>query len=154
MDPELLARARRALAEASVLAEAPGVSYIPSGRHAHESRDPTTSTGMAAFDYVAMVLRDGGGRGPRSFRDAVEKAERAVVAARKARPARLLTPKQIVLSQLEGESAAKAGEIVGVHRTTVWRWRTAAGRSGETGEELVGGQSRSWLTIGSADEAA
>ena len=124
-DPQLLERARAILAKASVLAEAPGVSYIPSGRHAHESKDPTTGTGMAVFDYVTMVLRDAEGRGPRSMRDAVDRAERAV---ERMRHAPTLTGRQKKLIDTEGLTCNAAALELSVNHVTVWRWRVQSGR--------------------------
>jgi hypothetical protein len=132
---DLEQRARKVLAEASVIAEAGGVSYIPSGKHAHESTDPTTGSGMAVYDYVSDLLRAAEGRGPTSLRVALGKAERAVKDARKGKPKPVLDTKQMVLSQFGGDHYLKVADIVGLHGTTIWRWRVAAGLRGVDGRE-------------------
>lgn len=129
-DPELERRARKVLAEASILAEAPGVSFIPSGVHAHETKDPTTATGMNLYDRIVRRLRT-----DRSLRRAVEWAEAQLEAARVGPPVPVLNTKQQVLSQFGGDHYLKVADIVGLHGTTVWRWRVAAGLRGVDGTD-------------------
>lgn len=109
-------------ARISVLAEAPGVSFIPSGRHMHDSKAPTTGTGQALYDQLwARVLA-----GEPAYR-LVEWAEQQVRAVTHTPPMPHRSQKARVLEDYEGVDCKLVGELEGLHFTTVWRWRRAAG---------------------------
>lgn len=120
-------------AQISVIAEAPGVSFIPTGRHAHEGKDPTTGSGEALLEELRR--RAGRAHGPQQKRELVEWARREIRARTHTPPKRVRTPRQIVLQEFEGHGYMEVARVLGVHYTTVWRWRVAADRDGVSGRE-------------------
>lgn len=130
MSPEQ--QIRDLAARISVIAEAPGVSFIPTGRRpAHEGKDPTTGTGAVLLEELRRRARRA--NGPTQQRELIEWANREIRARTHTPPKPVRSPRQIVLEDFEGHGYMEVAKVLGVHYTTVWRWRVAAQRNGVNG---------------------
>jgi len=128
---ELPLEARTLLARASVIAEAPGVSFIPSGRHEHDTKAPTTGTGMPLYDRMLhrfLTTND--------MDTAIRWAEAELHSTSHSAPPPRLTFKQRILIRWEGHSCEAVAQAEGIHRTTIWRWRREAKLDPADGTEL------------------
>lgn len=119
---------RQLAARISVIAEAPGVSYIPTGRHVHESKDPTTGKGATLSDQFAARLRSAHGS-PFRLRELVDWTEKEIKARTHSAPAPKRKLKDRILEDYEGVDCRIVSELesFAVHFTTIWRWRQDAG---------------------------
>ena len=126
-DPTVEQQLRQLAARISVIAEAPGCSFIPSGRHIHESKDPTTGAGDTLSDAFQARL-DSAGSSPYRLRELVEWTELQIKARTHSAPAPKRKLKDRVLEDYEGKSCREVAELEGnaVHFTTIWRWRQEA----------------------------
>ena len=127
--------ARDLLAKASVVAEAPGVSFIPSGRHEHDTKAPTTGTGTALLDRMRRRFEEAAT--PSKLAEEIAWARAELKSMTNAAPKPKWKFKERVLVEWEGHSCEAVAEAEGIHRTTIYRWRRDAGLNPSDGREMA-----------------
>jgi peptide subunit release factor 1 (eRF1) len=123
---ELERRVRDVLARASVVAEAPGTSFIPSGHSQHGPREPTTARGGHLVDQVQRKLASC--RTTPELIDALDEAEQRIKDLRQTPPKPKRSFKQVILEDEEGQHYKEVGVRYNTPPTTIRQWRQDAGR--------------------------
>jgi len=152
--PTLLAEARTLIARLELVSHGTTTSYDSDGRGgAYDSRAPVTGHTRAprpqpgvlsppmigATDPEFLVLRRrlANARTDTHVEAIIGVARRELNMAQKTPQRQRVDRKQIVLYEFEGEDYRQVAEVVGVHCTTVWRWRTAMDLQGVDGRPVA-----------------
>lgn len=125
LDPCLCAQARQLLAQASVIAEAPGVSFIPAGHGQSHGSDPTTGTGGTVHDRVAH--RIAGCHTDQDLQAAIDGCRHDIAHVRRARPRPKQKFRDRILVEWEGHHYRAVAQVTNTPPTTIWTWRDRAG---------------------------
>lgn len=110
-----------------LIAEAPGVSFIPSGRHEHEFKAPTTGHGGDTFGYFAPQFANC--NTDRDLEGFIGRLESTLEGIRKRPEAPKVKTKNEVLYGCWSEHYYKAvASASGIGGTTIRRWRLEVGQ--------------------------
>src|SRR5438045_1585546 len=136
MNPELLARAYQLRAQASIIAEGPGVSFIPKGDREYESKDPTTGAGGDTFSLFAHRLAKC--RSDHDLEGFIEALESELQAIRK-RPVapKVKTKMEVLYGCWSRDYYTAVARASGVGGTTIRRWRSEVGQDPYWGEKAA-----------------
>ncbi len=124
--PDVAARVRAVLAEASVVAEGKASSPDGGGSHASEPDYAPRWAGSLHDELLASFRRS---ESPAVLARRVDEAERRLRERKRGPMVRPLSVQQQVLVLEQGQDSADVARRYGVSRRTVWRWRASAGQA-------------------------
>jgi hypothetical protein len=122
---ELERRVRRVVAVASVMAEAPGVSFIPSGHSDYDHQEPTTGTGGNLVDRIRRRCESSSTE--RDLLRALDWAEEQIETTKRRTLPPSLPFRQRILIEWAGHHYKAVARVTSTPPTNIRRWREEAG---------------------------